>query len=100
MKKLVIVVFAVGLIFSGASLLFAGGIDNKQNFSAEYIRTFSRNAATDAADVTVYNPAGVMKMENGVYVNLGIFHALKDYSNTIGGTEYDSDAPSTIPGPL
>jgi len=98
MKKLVIFVFAVGLIFSGASLLFAGGIDNKQNFSAEYLRTFSRNAATDAADVTVYNPAGVMKMENGVYVNLGIFHALKDYSNTIGGTEYESDAPSTIPG--
>ncbi len=97
MKKLM-VVFAVGLIFSGASLLFAGGIDNKQNFSAEYLRTFSRNAATDAADATVYNPAGVMKMENGAYVNLAIFHALKDYSNTIGGTEYESDAPSTIPG--
>lgn len=98
MKKLVIFVFAVSLIFFGASVLFAGGIDNKQNFSAEYLRTFSRNAATDAADATVYNPAGVMKMENGVYVNLGIFHALKDYSNTIGGTEYESDAPSTIPG--
>ena len=76
----------------------AGGIDNKQNFSAEYLRTFSRNAATDAADVIVYNPAGVMKMEDGGYVNLGIFYALKDYSNTIGGTEYESDVPSTIPG--
>ena len=98
MKKVAIFLSVACLVFSGASLLFAGGIDNKQNFSAEYLRTFSRNAATDAADVMVYNPAGVMKLENGRYVNLAIFHALKDYSNTIGGVEYESDEPSTVPG--
>lgn len=98
MKKLFTFLGAVGLVFFLISSVSAGGIDNKQNFSAEYLRTFSRNAATDAADVVAYNPAGVMKMEDGGYVNLGIFHALKDYSNTIGGTEYKSDVPSTVPG--
>lgn len=98
MKKLFIFLCAGGLIFSLTSPILAGGIINKQNFSAEYLRTFSRNAATDAADVMVYNPAGVMKMEDGTYVDLGIFHALKDYSNTFSGTESESDEPSTVPG--
>jgi len=98
MKKLFIFLCAGGLIFSLTSPILAGGIINKQNFSAEYLRTFSRNAATDAADVTVFNPAGVMKMEDGTYVDLGIFHALKDYSNTFSGIESESDEPSTVPG--
>ena len=98
MKRVFVLLGTVCLIFSLVSPLSAGGIDNKQNFSAEYLRTFSRNAATDAADVTAYNPAGVMKMEDGIYADLAIFYALKDYSNTIGGVEYESDAPSLVPG--
>ncbi|UCG65036.1 MAG: outer membrane protein transport protein [Deltaproteobacteria bacterium] len=98
MKKLFTFLGAVGLVFFLISSVSAGGIDNKQNFSAEYLRTFSRNAATDAADVVAYNPAGVMKLEDGGYVNLAIFYALKDYSNTIQGVEYESDEPSIIPG--
>jgi len=98
MKKLFTFLGTVGLVFFLISSVSAGGIDNKQNFSVEYLRTFSRNAATDAADVVAYNPAGVMKLEDGGYVNLAIFHALKVYSNTIGGIEYESDVPSTVPG--
>lgn len=99
MKKFFIFLGAVGLLFFVTSPLWAGGIVNKQNFSAEYLRTFSRNAATDAADAAVFNPAGVMKMENDIYVNLGIFYAAKDYSNTVPGLgELDSDIPSIIPG--
>ncbi|UCF55710.1 MAG: long-chain fatty acid transport protein, partial [Deltaproteobacteria bacterium] len=66
MKKLVTFLFVVGFIFSASSSLFAGGIDTKSNLSAEYIRTLNRNAATDSADAVVYNPAGVMKMEDGL----------------------------------
>ena len=98
MKKILVVLCVAGFIVSLASPLMAGGIVNKQNFSAEYLRTFSRNAATDAADATVYNPAGVMKMEDGFYGNLGIFYALKDYNNVIEGTDYSSDVPSIVPG--
>jgi long-chain fatty acid transport protein len=75
----------------------AGGITNKQNFSIEYDRTASRNAANDSADAAVYNPAGVMQMEDGFYLNAGTFYVLKDYSNTVGGIEYNSDEPSFVP---
>ena len=98
MRKLFILLCVVGLIISLSSPLMAGGIINKQNFSAEYLRTFSRNAATDAADAVVFNPAGVMKMENGAYGNLGIFYAAKDYNNEINGVDFDSDEPSIVPG--
>jgi long-chain fatty acid transport protein len=98
MKKLFVFLCVAGLIAASASPLFAGGIENKTNWSAEYIRTFNRNAATDAADIVMYNPAGVTKMEDGFYGNLSVHYVKKDYSNNINGTEFDSDEPSYIPG--
>ena len=99
MKKTVVFLCVAGLFIFCASPLWAGGIVNKQNLSAEYIRTLNRNAATDAADITVFNPAGVMKMENGTYVNLGVMYFAKEYSNDIAGYgKLESDEPSTIPG--
>ena len=97
MKKLFVSLCVAGLIVSSASSLFAGGIENKHNWSAEYIRTLNRNAATDSADAVVYNPAGVMKMEDGLYLNLTGQYVIKDYSNTFAGTEYDADDPDFIP---
>lgn len=98
MRKILFVLCVASFFVSLASPLMAGGIVNKQNFSAEYLRTFSRNAATDASDAIAYNPAGVMKMEDGFYGNLCIFYALKDYNNEIAGTDYGSDEPSIVPG--
>jgi long-chain fatty acid transport protein len=98
MRKLFVFLCVAGLIVSLSSPLMAGGIVNKQNLSAEYLRTFSRNATTDAADAVVFNPAGVMKMENGAYGNLGIFYAMKDYNNEIMDTDFNSDEPSIVPG--
>ena len=98
MKNVVTFLFVIGSIFSITSVLFAGGIDNKHNYSTEYIRTLNRNAATDSADAVVYNPAGVVKMKDGLYVNLSAQEALKDYWHTISGIDYESDTPSFIPG--
>ena len=98
MKKLYYFLCILVLTFSGSSPLVAGGIDNKQCLSSEYLRTFSRNATIDSADAVVYNPAGVMKLDEGVYFNLSVIHVLKNYSNTISGVDYESDEPSTIPG--
>jgi long-chain fatty acid transport protein len=98
MRKLLTVLCVTGLALSFTTTLMAGGITNKQNFSAEYLRTFSRNAATDSADAIAFNPAGVMMMGDGIYVNGALFYAAKDYSNTIGGTEQASDEPSVVPG--
>jgi long-chain fatty acid transport protein len=97
MKKLFVFLCIAGLIAASASPLFAGAIDNKHNWSAEWVRSLNRNAATDSADAVSYNPAGVMKMDNGFYLNVTGQYALKDYSNTFLGTEYNTDDPDFVP---
>ena len=97
MKKLLVCLSVAGLMISSASPIFAGGIENKHNWSAEYVRTLNRNAATDAVDAVVYNPAGVMKMEDGLYLGLSGQYVLKEYSNTYQGIEYETDEPDFVP---
>ena len=97
MKKLLVFLCIAGLMAASASPIFAGAIDNKTNWSAEWVRTLNRNAATDSADAVSYNPAGVMKMGNGLYLNATGQYAIKDYSNTYLGTEYSSDKNDFVP---
>jgi long-chain fatty acid transport protein len=97
MKKLFVFLCVAGLIAASASPLFAGGIENKHNWSAEWVRTLNRNAATDSADAVAYNPAGVMKMDSGFYLNATGQYALKEYSDTVRGTKYETDDPDFVP---
>lgn len=104
MKKTIIVAAGLFLLAGTASPLWAGGVVNKTNLSAEYIRTLNRNAATDSADAVAYNPAGVMKMANGSYFNISMQYLLKDYGSTtannfdaLGNGHFSSDEPSAIP---
>ena len=91
------VVALSGLLMAGPAL--AGGIINKQNQSADYMRTLNRNAATDYADIASYNPAGIMQMEDGFYGKLDVMYFAKDYSNDVPGFgELDQDEPSIVPG--
>jgi long-chain fatty acid transport protein len=78
---------------------FADGIVNKQSLSVDYTRSFTRHAATDYADIVVYNPAGVMRMENGSYIKLDFVTLNKDYTNSVPGMgEYDqADTFTVIP---
>jgi long-chain fatty acid transport protein len=97
MKRSLSILCMTGIFILTASPLMAGGIANKQNFSTEYLRTSSRNSAIDSADAAVFNPAGVMKMEDGLYISAGAFYAFKDYYNASGGMRYESDEPSIVP---
>ena len=65
MKKLL--VFTVILLC--ISHAFAGGLLTNGNQSAQYIRMLSRNAST-GVDAVYFNPAGLMKMDNGFYFAL------------------------------
>jgi long-chain fatty acid transport protein len=65
-----ILIAAVTVFFIGAGELLAN-IDNLSNMSAEWIRTGNRNAATDAADIVIYNPGGVTELPDGFQVNIG-----------------------------
>jgi hypothetical protein len=58
MKRVLTCAGGLLLSFVCVSAVYAGAIDNKTNWSAEYIRTLNRNAATDYADIAAYNPAG------------------------------------------
>ncbi len=76
----------------------AGGIINKGNQSADYMRTLNRNAATDYADIAVYNPAGTAQMEDGLYSKLDVMYFGKDYYNDVPGFgKLEQDEPSLIP---
>lgn len=45
-------------------------IDNLTNMSAEWVRMSNRNAATDAPDIVVYNPAGTPALARGYHVDI------------------------------
>ncbi len=65
MRKLL--TFIVALLITGD--LFAGGIVTNVNQSASWIRLPSRNASTNI-DAVYFNPAGLMKLENGFHISL------------------------------
>jgi len=105
MRKGMITVGVILLMVGLTSSLQAGGIINKQNLSADYIRTLNRNAATDMADAAVFNPAGTAMMQDGLYLKADAIYLMKDYSNQLPSSPasvnvgtLDSEEPSIIPG--
>ncbi|MBW2430992.1 MAG: TonB-dependent receptor [Deltaproteobacteria bacterium] len=99
MMKLKWLTVCLGVMCLAAPPLNAGGIINKPNQSTEWIRTLNRNAATDYADIAVFNPAGIAKMpEDGLYVKLDAMYFDKDYSNTVPVFgKLDQDEPTICP---
>jgi len=91
----IIFFFSVSCLFVCSA--WGGGYDNRTNWSAEYIRTWNRNASTDSADGVLYNPAGMTKMDNGLYTNLSLQYVDKDAVNIVDGVELTSREPSYIP---
>lgn len=61
-------VFAFSLACATAAL--AGSVDNRNNNSVEFIRTTSRNAATEGADIAIYNPGGATRLRDGLHLSL------------------------------
>ncbi len=66
MRKFSVFLFAV--LFS-SGMLFAGGIVTNTNQSAAWIRWLVRDAST-GIDAVYYNPAGLMKLDNGFHLSL------------------------------
>jgi long-chain fatty acid transport protein len=82
MRKLFTLISA----FCVAGSLFAGGLVTNINQSASWVRLPSRNASTDA-DAVYFNPAGLMKLENGFHVSLSnqSIWQTRDVVNFYGG---------------
>ncbi|MBU8870844.1 MAG: outer membrane protein transport protein [Gemmatimonadales bacterium] len=98
MRKTVICIFTtvllVGLV---PQFVIAGGVDNKQNLSADYIGSASRNAAIDGSDIAAYNPAGIMQLENGMYFELDTQFLSLDYSHTYGDEAHEMTGLPIVP---
>ena len=65
MKKLFTVAF---LAMSGASFVFASGVENKTNLNTGYLRNPSRNTEAKRPEASYYNVAGTAFMADGLYV--------------------------------
>ena len=59
--------FVAAMFITGS--LLAGGLVTNTNLSAAWVRLPSRNASV-GIDAAYYNPAGLMKLENGFHVTL------------------------------
>jgi long-chain fatty acid transport protein len=80
----------------------AGSVDNRNNNSAEYIRNISRNAATQGADVSIYNPAGAVKLEDGLHLSIAnqTFSKFNEHSLKPTPTSATQTYTSDIVSPL
>ncbi len=96
MKKTLFVLLFFALIFSTEGL-FASGMDENPNQSVNYIRTSKRNAATDAADAAFYNPAGTVKLADGMHLNVGTQYVVRKHEHEAAGTTYTDEGPVFFP---
>ena len=90
-KSIVIVIALAGLLVDNGTA-HAGSIEYLTNLSADYIRTFSRNAATDGVDLAVYNPAGAPWLkDDGLYLGLTTQSLFGEYAIEDNGQTYPAD---------
>ena len=70
MKKTAVAVMATFILFC-LSVQLPAQMDNLTNLSVEWMRMPARNAASDSADLVVYNPAALVRLSDGFHFNLG-----------------------------
>ena len=89
MKKLTA---AAAALFATA-VLFAGGIDNKSNLNAGYLRNPSRSTEIKRPEAVLYNVAGTAFMEDGLAFTVGNQFIFKKYTNDLdfNNTKYEDN---------
>jgi long-chain fatty acid transport protein len=90
-------VFFLALALSAAQIR-AGSVDNRNNNSADYIRSLSRNAATEGADASIYNPAGTVRFSDGLHLSIDnqTVSKFNRHSLNIYDVSYKSDIVSPL----
>ena len=102
MKQEVFVCALTVFLVAASGTASGGNIDYISTRSTNYIRNFSRNAATDAADIISFNPAGLTRMDEGLYFQINNQFVLKTYRITgyapTGGdaVEFESTKPDLL----
>ena len=68
MKQLLL--FVAFLIVMISPFGVSAQLDNMTNMSAKWIRSDARNAALEGTDIVNYNPAGLVKLNDGFHISL------------------------------
>ncbi len=85
------------MIWMFPALLWAGGIDNKQNFSASYLGSLSRNGTIEGLDTAAYNPAGIIHFKDGLSAAFHVQCISINYDHNIGGKKYSAENYPVVP---
>ncbi|MDR2767916.1 MAG: hypothetical protein LBB82_06275, partial [Treponema sp.] len=97
MKKFTFLLLALVLPVAAGNL-FAGSLDSLSNQSERFMMTTSRNAATDAADIAAFNPAGIVFLPKGLHIDVSVQTLLKFYEQQakLGANEktFEQDLPT------
>ena len=78
MKKFTVSLFSLLLV---VNLAFAGGLVTNTNQSAAWARMLVRDAST-SIDAVYYNPAGLTKLDDGLYISFSNQSIYQDYTLT------------------
>ncbi|MCO4759865.1 MAG: hypothetical protein KC502_00015 [Myxococcales bacterium] len=87
--------FLICALLCVPAIASAGSVEYLTNQSADYIRTFSRNAAVDGVDIVSFNPAGTTWLKDGIHLSLSNQTLIGEYNIKYEGKEYAS--PVTVP---
>jgi long-subunit fatty acid transport protein len=83
-------------LFAAAGGVFASNLDYATNNSPEFFRNpAGRLSAQDSADIAANNPAGTVRMGDGLFVNVSNHTIIKKYTieDRQTGKEYESNKP-------
>lgn len=92
MKKISLIAF---LLIS--TMGKAASIDHIMNYTAEYSANPALQGATNYSSTVNFNPAGLMRLNNGLYMNGGLQYATGGYEMKYDGKSYKSDLGSPVP---
>ncbi|MHA4989371.1 OmpP1/FadL family transporter [Cetobacterium somerae] len=87
----------LALIASLSVSTMGASIDHIQNYSAEYGGNPAQQGAINVGSTVYFNPAGLMRLENGTYIVGGIQYAFGDQNMSQGGRDFSTNLSSPIP---
>lgn len=95
MKKIIFTTGILGVLFATTAL--GASIDHVQNLSMEYNANPAQQGAISAGSSPYYNPAGLMQLENGTYLGMGLQYAIGEEKMEYDGKEYSADLMEPMP---
>ena len=80
-----------------ANMLMGASIDHIMNYTVEYNANPALQGAISKESSVNFNPAGLVKLEDGTYINGGLQIAIGTQGMEYSGTDYSADHVSPIP---